>query len=99
MPLMTYVVVARWSARVEETKKIEEILRKLVRECRKEPGVLQFTAHRSHDDPNEFLLYEQYKSEQAFLDHQKTSHFQLLVLNGAVPLLARRERLAYDIVE
>jgi len=96
---MTYVIVARWSARVGESNKIEEILRKLVKECRKEPGVLQFTAHRSHDDPNEFMLYEQYKSEQAFLDHQRTPHFHLLVLNGAVPLLARRERIAYEIME
>jgi quinol monooxygenase YgiN len=95
---MTFVVVARWSARAGEAEKVKEILRELVQECRKEPGVLQFTAHWSRDDPNAFLLYEQYESEQAFLEHQKTDHFKRLVLEGAVPLLTHRERPAYEII-
>ena len=45
------------------------------------------------------LLYEQYESEQAFRDHQQTPHFKRLVLERAVPLLARRERQAFTIVE
>src|SRR5262249_31421142 len=57
------------------------------------------TAQRSTDDPDEFLLYEQYESEQAFRDHQQTPHFKRLVLEQAVPLLARRERQAFTIVE
>ena len=48
-------------------------------------------AQRSNDDPYEFLLYEQYESEQAFRDHQQTPHFKRLVLERAVPMLARRD--------
>lgn len=95
---MTHVIVARWRPRDGQTEKIEAILRELVQKVRQEPGNLQFVVQRSHDDPNEFLLYEQYKSEQAFLDHQQTPHFKTLVLERAVPLLERRERHAYSIL-
>ena len=96
---MPYVIVARWRPRDGERDRIEAILRELVREVRKEPGNLQFTAQRSNEDPAEFLLYEQYENEQAFRDHQQTPHFKRLVLEQAVPLLARRERQAFTIVE
>jgi quinol monooxygenase YgiN len=96
---MTYVIVARWRAREGERNNIENILRELVPECRKEPGVKQFIAHCSTENPNEFLLYEQYDSERAFLDHQQTPHFKSLVLGRAVPLLADRERLAFSTLD
>jgi quinol monooxygenase YgiN len=96
---MTYVIVARWEAREGEREKIESVLHDLVQECRKEPGVKQFIAHRSPEKPNDFLLYEQYESEQAFVDHQQTAHFKTLVLERAVPLLVRRERLPSAILD
>jgi quinol monooxygenase YgiN len=96
---MTYVIVARWQAREGERGKIESILHDLAQESRKEPGVRQFIAHRSHESPNDFLLYEQYENEQAFLDHQQTAHFKTLVLERAVPLLAHRERLPFAIID
>ena len=95
---MTYVIVARWHAREGEAKNVESILHDLVPASRKEPGVLQFIAHRSADNPNEFLLYEQCKNEQAFADHQQTEHFKKLVLGRAVPLLAHRERLPFNVL-
>ena len=35
----------------------------------------------------------------AFRDHQQTPHFKRLVLERAVPFLARRERQAFTILE
>jgi quinol monooxygenase YgiN len=96
---MTCVVVARWQAREGEREKIESILHDLVQECRKEPGVRQFIAHRSHERPNDFLLYEQYENAQVFVDHQQTAHFKRLALERAVPLLAHRERLPFAILD
>jgi quinol monooxygenase YgiN len=95
---MSYVVVARWRPREAETEKIQSILLELAAAVRREPGNLQFTVHRRRDDTNEFLLYEVYKSEQAFREHQDTEHFKRLVLERAVPLLSVRERAAYAIV-
>lgn len=94
---MTHVVAAYWRPRDGQVEKIEAILRELAQKVRQEPGNLMFVVNRSHDNPNEFLLYEQYKSEQAFLDHQQTPHFKTLVLERAVPILERRERYAYSI--
>ena len=96
---MSYVMVARWRPRDGERAKIESILRELAAAIRREPGNRQFTVLRGHDDPDDFLLYEVYASEQAFRDHQQTEHFKRLVLGEAVPRLALRERSAYAIAD
>jgi quinol monooxygenase YgiN len=96
---MTHVVVARWRPRDGQIERIEAILRELTKEIRREPGNLQFIVNRSLDDPNEFLLYEQYANEQAFLDHRQMPHFKTLVLGQAVPLLERREIHAFSVFE
>lgn len=96
---MTYVLVAYWRPREGQTGKIETILHELAREVRREPGNRQFTVNRSQENPNEFLLYEQYANEQAYLDHQQTPHFKTLVVERAVPLLERRERHAYSVLD
>jgi quinol monooxygenase YgiN len=95
---MTYVIAAQWRARDGEADKIARLLPELVRECKAEPGVIEFIAHRSPDDPNEFFLYEQYRDEAAFKTHQATPHFKRLVLEGAVPLLEKRIRMPLRIL-
>ena len=95
----TVVIAAHWRPKDGEGAKIDAILRQLAAAIRSEPGNLLFIAHRSKDDPNEILLYEQYKDEQAFLDHRQTAHFKTLVLEQAVPLLARREIRMFSILE
>jgi quinol monooxygenase YgiN len=77
---MTFVLVAYWRPRDGQTGNVEKILRELASEVRQEPGNLQFTINRSQDNPNEFLLYEQYVNEQAYLDHQQSPHFKTLVV-------------------
>lgn len=94
---MHHIIVARWRAREGETEAVLAILRELAAAIRSEPGNLGFVAHRGKDDPNEILLYETYASEQAFLDHRETEHFKTLVLERAVPLLARREIMAWSV--
>jgi quinol monooxygenase YgiN len=43
---------------------------------RDEPGCLRFDVLRRHDDPDQFLLYELYASEQAFrVGHLGSAHF------------------------
>jgi len=96
---MTHGIVARWRPRDGQIEKIEAILRELAKEVRREPGNVQFIVNRSLDDPNEFLLYEQYVNEQAFLDHRQTPHFKTLVLERAVPLLERREIHAFSVLD
>ena len=96
---MPYVIVALWRARDGEAEELAKLLPELVRACKSEPGVIEFIAHRSRNDPNEFLLYEQYRDEAAFKEHQQTAHFRTLVLDRAVPRLANRERLPFQIIQ
>jgi quinol monooxygenase YgiN len=51
--------------------------------------------HRLRDDADEFLLYETYKDEAAFLAHRETAHFKNIVIAEAVPRLEHREIQVY----
>jgi quinol monooxygenase YgiN len=96
---MSYVVVARWRAKPSERAKVEALLRQLTEAVRSEPGNLGFLVHRLRDDPNEFLIYETYKDEAAFLVHREMAHFKDLVIAEAVPRLDRREIQAYSLLD
>ena len=47
-----------------------------------DPGAILYELHRSADDPDEFMFYEQYESEEAFEYHLSTEHFKALVRAG-----------------
>jgi quinol monooxygenase YgiN len=96
---MSYVVVALWRTRQGEAKTVASLLRELAATVRTEPGNLHFAVHQSSADPNDFLLYEIYESEEAFRQHQETGHFKVLVLERAVPLLAARDRRFYNLID
>jgi len=42
---------------------------------RAEPGNVRFDVLRGADDPCRFFLYEVYRSEDDFKDHQRTEHY------------------------
>ncbi len=44
-----------------------------------EPGNVRFDVLRSADDPERFLLYEWYATDEAALAHRETPHFQAWV--------------------
>jgi (4S)-4-hydroxy-5-phosphonooxypentane-2,3-dione isomerase len=60
--------------------------------ARDEPGCVLYRAARSVDEPDVFVLYEEYVDEAALLAHRETPHFQALIEGGVVPLLVSRER-------
>ena len=53
----------------------------------KDPGAILYSLLRSTADPNEFLFYEQYESEEAFAYHLSTEHFKSLAAR-IEPLMA-----------
>ena len=57
-----------------------------------EPGCLLYRAARSIDDPDMFLLYEEYVDQAALVAHRETPHFATLIEGTIVPLLEARER-------
>ena len=90
-----FALSVTWEAKPGEADTIAAILTKMADAVRSEPGTLMFWPHRSKDNDHVFLLYELYADEAAFTAHQQTPHFKSLILEQAVPKLARRERVPF----
>jgi quinol monooxygenase YgiN len=58
----------------------------LVRDVRREPGCVTFTAYEARDIPGRFYLYEIYTDSAAFDAHLKTSHVHSFI--SAIPALS-----------
>jgi quinol monooxygenase YgiN len=43
-----------------------------------DPGAIVYELHRSADDPDTFMFYEQYENREAFDYHLSTDHFKAL---------------------
>ena len=58
----------------------------LVRQVRREPGYLTFTAYEARDTRGRFYLYEVYADAAAFAAHLKTDHVHTFI--SAIPELS-----------
>jgi len=90
-----YTVTVTWEAKAGEGDAVATLLTRMAEAVRQEPGTLLFWPHRSADNDRLFFLYELYESEAAFKAHQETPHFKSLILEQAVPKLARRDRVPF----
>lgn len=92
----TVALAVTWEAKRGEADAVADVLRRMTDAVRAgEPGTLLFRPHRSAENDHLFFLYELFADQAAFETHQKTPHFQTLILGEAVPKLARRERVAF----
>jgi quinol monooxygenase YgiN len=90
------VLVAKYTVKAGQGDHVEAALRRmtpLVRES--EPGCTFYQANRSPDDPDHFLLFEQYRDDAALAAHRETAHFKEIIEGTIVPMLERRERALY----
>ena len=60
-----------------------------------EPGCALYHANRAAENPDMFLLYEQYTDQAALDAHRNTPHFKEIIEGTIVPLLDKREREFY----
>jgi quinol monooxygenase YgiN len=58
----------------------------LVREVRREPGCVTFTAYEARDVPGRFYLYEVYTDAAAFDTHLRTGHVHRFI--SSIPALS-----------
>ena len=93
-----FVVTAFWEANPGQEDAIAAILSRFLPQARQEPGALSFVIHRSRTEPSKFFFYEVFKDEAAFAEHSQASHFKTLILEQAVPKLAKRERTQHRFV-
>jgi quinol monooxygenase YgiN len=86
-------LVARYRVTSGRSDEVAEALREMAEAVeRDEPTCLVFLASRSIEEPEVFVLYEEYVDEAALLGHRETPHFRRLIEGAVVPLLDSRER-------
>jgi autoinducer 2-degrading protein len=86
-------LLARYHVQAGKGDSVEEALREMGEAVqRDEPRCSTYRAARSTEDPDVFVLYEEYEDEAALLAHRETPHFRELVEGRIVPLLVSRER-------
>lgn len=62
---------------------------------RKEEGIVCFDFLQCKDEPNKFLLYEGYKSEEAMEEHLETEHFKKWIDTVEKYFLNPRDKIVY----
>jgi quinol monooxygenase YgiN len=74
----------------DEAEHAAELLGELRDLARVEAGCLSFDVSRSMENPNIFVLYEEYVDEEALKTHIASEPFKRLVINGFRPLATER---------
>ena len=92
------VITAFWEAKPGEVDALVGIIKKFLPQAQAEPGVRAFQIHQSLEDPTKFFFYEVFRDEAAFAEHGQASHFKTLILEQALPRLAKRERTQHKFV-
>jgi len=69
------------------------------RETRKEPGNIRFDILRSVDDPQNFMLYEVFRSEEAVAEHKETAHYIAWREKVRDMMAETRYGVRYDVIE
>lgn len=64
----------------------------------KEPGNLRFDVLQDKNDPNKFVLYEAYESEEASAAHKETAHYLKWRETVADMMAKPREGIAHKII-
>lgn len=93
------VLVARYYVKAGKGDEVEAALKRmtsLVHE--QEPDCLFYQAHRWRENPDVFLLYEQYQDEAALETHRNTPYFKEIIETTVAPLLDNRVRERYDAI-
>ena len=83
-------IVVHYQATAGMGDEVAALLARHTAATRAEPGNLDFVALRGTEDPDSFVLYERYESEEAFKAHQASPHFEGIAVAQIRPLLAER---------
>ena len=69
-------ITAKFRIRPEDADRWPDISRDFTRATRGEPGCLWFDWSRSVDDPNEYVLVEAFRDDEAGGAHVQSAHFK-----------------------
>ena len=89
-----FVVAIEIDAKTGEEQAVADALSALIAPTMAEPGVKLFLPYRSPTDPKAFFIFELYRNEAGWAEHQRTDHFKAFV-DKMLPRIARRERVPF----
>lgn len=69
-------VIAHFYARPDKRRALEDILSEWPELARREPGWVDYCLHRSEDDPNVFMFYENWRSQRDLEKHLEMSYLK-----------------------
>ena len=69
-------VIAHFYAKPERRDELEEILNEWPGLARREPGWVDYCLHRSEDDPNVFMFYENWRSRRDWETHNQMPYLK-----------------------
>jgi quinol monooxygenase YgiN len=76
-------------------QKVADAFRPLIEASRNEPGCLMYVVHQRKDEPQKFLVYEQYKDEAALDAHRASPHFDKYATRGVYTMIDERDAGLY----
>lgn len=83
-------IIATYNVSEGNGDRVAELLKGYVPKVLTEPGCLAFDVYRSNDNPNRFVLVEQYTGQAAVEAHMSADHFDEVAVKQIRPLLADR---------
>jgi autoinducer 2-degrading protein len=83
-------VLATYRAHPGRGDEVAALLAHYQRLVRMEPGCRYFGAARDPDDPDSFVIFEQYHSREALDSHVASAHYRDIAVGEIRPLLAER---------
>jgi quinol monooxygenase YgiN len=78
------LVVAQWEAKEGKADAVVDTLRRFLPQAQSEPGVKLFLIGQGKENPAQFLFYELFENDDAFLAHQASEYFKSLIV-GCFP--------------
>lgn len=77
-----------------DVEEVRSLLAEQARRSVEEPGCVRFEVYQSQSDPQQFLLVEQWQSQQDLDRHKLAKAFTELYIPKVIPLVTREPHLS-----
>lgn len=84
-------VIAHYHVQPGLADQVADLLQQLTVATRSEPDNLSYDVYRSVEDPDRFVILEQYANAAALDAHRASEHFQRLGFGTIIPMLVSRQ--------
>jgi len=95
---MMFVLLVQFVVKLGTEERVQEFMRKMEENTRREPGCRLYIGSRSNDNPRKFCFYEQYVDEAALEAHRAAPYFTEYVTNGFGPLVETITRETFSTI-